>query len=47
MVRPFGMVGIVLTEGDKAPNFALADQSGKKVKLADFKGRKVLVYFYP
>ena len=33
--------------GDKAPSFNLPDQSGKKVKLADFKGRKVLVYFYP
>ena len=36
-----------LKPGDKAPAFALADQSGKKVKLSDFKGRKVLVYFYP
>jgi thioredoxin-dependent peroxiredoxin len=42
-----GMVGLVLKEGDKAPPFTLLDQSGKKVKLADFKGRKVLVYFYP
>ena len=47
MNDPFGMVGVVLKEGDKAPTFTLADQSGKKVKLADFKGRKVLVYFYP
>ena len=36
-----------LSAGDKAPAFALADQHGKKVKLSDFKGRKVLVYFYP
>jgi peroxiredoxin Q/BCP len=36
-----------LKPGDKAPTFTLADQSGNKVKLADFKGRKVLVYFYP
>ena len=36
-----------LKAGDKAPAFALADQGGKKVKLADFKGRKLLVYFYP
>jgi peroxiredoxin Q/BCP len=36
-----------LAAGDKAPNFNLADQNGKKVKLADFKGRKLLVYFYP
>jgi peroxiredoxin Q/BCP len=36
-----------LATGDKAPSFSLLDQSGRKVKLADFKGRKVLVYFYP
>jgi len=41
------MVGVVLKEGDKAPTFALLDQSGQTVKLGDFKGRKVLVYFYP
>jgi thioredoxin-dependent peroxiredoxin len=47
LASPFGMVGSVLKEDDKAPAFALTDQAGKKVKLADFKGRKVLVYFYP
>ena len=36
-----------LKPGDKAPAFILLDQSGVKVKLSDFKGRKVLVYFYP
>jgi thioredoxin-dependent peroxiredoxin len=36
-----------LKSGDKAPAFTLLDQSGDKVKLSDFKGRKVLVYFYP
>src|SRR5919112_724596 len=36
-----------LKPGDKAPAFTLLDQAGEKVKLADFKGRKVLVYFYP
>jgi peroxiredoxin Q/BCP len=37
----------MLKSGDKAPTFTLLDQSGAKVKLSDFKGRKVLVYFYP
>jgi peroxiredoxin Q/BCP len=36
-----------LKSGDKAPAFTLLDQDGNKVKLSDFKGRKVLVYFYP
>jgi thioredoxin-dependent peroxiredoxin len=33
--------------GDQAPSFSLPDQHGTTVKLAQFKGRKVLVYFYP
>ena len=36
-----------LSEGDKAPAFALVDQHGHKVRLSQFKGRKVVVYFYP
>ena len=36
-----------LESGDKAPAFSLLDQSGNKVKLSDFRGRKVLVFFYP
>ena len=36
-----------LKPGDKAPAFTLLNQAGEKVKLGDFKGRKVLVYFYP
>ncbi len=36
-----------LKKGDKAPAFNLTDQAGKQVKLADFKGKKVLLYFYP
>jgi len=36
-----------LEPGDRAPKFALADQQGKTVKLADFAGRKLLIYFYP
>ena len=37
----------MLKPGDKAPTFTLLDQSGAKVKLSDFKGRRVLVFFYP
>jgi len=36
-----------LEAGDKAPAFSLSDADGKTVKLSDFKGRKVIVYFYP
>ena len=36
-----------LEPGKKAPAFNLKDQTGKKVKLSDFKGKKLLVYFYP
>ena len=34
-------------EGKKAPAIALPDQNGDQVKLGSFKGRRVLVYFYP
>ncbi len=40
-------VGRMLEPGDKAPAINLLNQDGEKVKLSDFKGRKVLVYFYP
>jgi peroxiredoxin Q/BCP len=33
--------------GARAPAFALTDQRGKKVKLSDFKGKRVVAYFYP
>jgi len=36
-----------LNEGDKAPDFKGLNQDGKEVKLADFKGKKLVVYFYP
>jgi peroxiredoxin Q/BCP len=38
---------ITLKEGDKAPAFSAKDQNGKKVSLSEFKGKKVLLYFYP
>jgi len=37
----------ILSVGDKAPAISLLDQHGDTVKLSSFKGRKVLVYFYP
>ncbi len=38
---------MALTPGDKAPAIALSDQDENTVKLSAYKGRKVLVYFYP
>jgi peroxiredoxin Q/BCP len=36
-----------LTAGDKAPYFTAKDQNSKTVSLADFKGKTVILYFYP
>ena len=36
-----------LTPGDTAPAFSLPDADGNTVSLADYRGRKVIVYFYP
>jgi thioredoxin-dependent peroxiredoxin len=36
-----------LTEGDKAPIFKGNDQNGKLVSLGDYKGKKVVLFFYP
>jgi thioredoxin-dependent peroxiredoxin len=36
-----------LAAGDSAPPFELVDQHGDRVRLQDFRGRKLLVYFYP
>ena len=36
-----------LVAGDTAPAFTLKDADGKDVSLADYKGKKVVVYFYP
>jgi peroxiredoxin Q/BCP len=38
---------MALEEGRKAPAFTLADGEGRKVSLADFAGRDVILYFYP
>ena len=36
-----------LTEGSKAPAFKAKDQNGATVSLADYKGKKIVLYFYP
>jgi peroxiredoxin Q/BCP len=38
---------MALEEGKKAPAFALVDENGKSVRLADFAGKNVVLYFYP
>ena len=40
-------MGTPLAVGDKAPNFKLPRDDGGTVSLADFKGRKLVLYFYP
>jgi peroxiredoxin Q/BCP len=37
----------MLAPGDKAPDFTCIDQHGNTVKLGDFKGHKLILYFYP
>ncbi|MFA0963745.1 thioredoxin-dependent thiol peroxidase [Roseivirga sp. BDSF3-8] len=36
-----------LSPGDKAPEFEAKDQNGETVRLSDYKGKKVVLYFYP
>jgi thioredoxin-dependent peroxiredoxin len=36
-----------LEQGDAAPEFTMDDQDGRPVSLSDFRGRKVVLYFYP
>ena len=36
-----------LQEGDKAPAFTAQNQDGEKVTLSDYKGKKIVLYFYP
>jgi len=40
-------MAVTLKEGDKAPLFTAKDQQGNSVKLSDYKGKKVVLYFYP
>ncbi|MBT8285309.1 MAG: thioredoxin-dependent thiol peroxidase [Flavobacteriaceae bacterium] len=36
-----------LKEGDKVPQFTSKDQDGNEIKLSDYKGKKLVVFFYP
>jgi len=38
---------VTLKEGDKAPAFSGINQNGKKISLSDYKGKKLVLYFYP
>jgi peroxiredoxin Q/BCP len=39
--------GEMLNVGDKAPGFAVLDHTGKERKLSDYKGKTVVLWFYP
>ena len=39
--------GSGIKAGDRAPDFALPDRSGKTIRLSDFRGKPVVLYFYP
>ena len=38
---------MTLTIGDPAPDFTSTDQAGQPIRLSDYRGRKVVLYFYP
>lgn len=38
---------MALNIGDKAPEILGTDENGKEIKLSDFKGKKLALYFYP
>ena len=42
-----GISRAMISEGSKAPAFSLKDQAGEEVKLGDFAGKQVVLYFYP
>lgn len=37
----------MIEQGDEAPDFELPDEDGRTVKLSDYRGQPVVVYFYP
>ena len=38
---------MALEPGKKAPDFSLPDEEGRPVRLSDYKGKRVVVFFYP
>src|SRR5205823_11691787 len=40
-------IELKLKEGDRAPDFTAATQTGEKISLADYHGKNVILYFYP
>ena len=47
VVGLFFNTGNVLKVGDAAPDFSLKDQDGNIQKLSDYRGKRVVVYFFP
>jgi peroxiredoxin Q/BCP len=45
--RPGEEDDMALEVGKKAPQFALPDEAGNVVKLSEFKGRRLVVFFFP
>ena len=45
--NPYGKERRMLNAGDKAPEFTLAADDGTQVSLVDYRGQKVVIYFYP
>lgn len=45
--KPTTKAASALKAGVPAPDFALRDQTGRSIKLSDYRGRKLLIYFYP
>ena len=46
-MEPFFQMTNKIKIGTRAPAFTLPDENGKSVKLSDFRGKKVILYFYP
>lgn len=47
LVLPFAPVLMAVAAGAQAPNFTARNQDGKEIRLSEFKGKFVLLYFYP